>query len=257
MLGIVGLAVAGCGSGDEDGDGVRTDAGRSLELTYAVEGELDDDARVELERILEQRLADLGVGDASAEVDGDRVEIDVDDPGDVDPGEVEDVVQLRAELTFRPVLAELPGGATGSSAAAPPTSEDPPPTETVPDAAGERGYQLGPAEVTGDVIEDARAETGPDGRWSIALVMTQDGIVRFNETASRCAPPSAPCPTGQLAIVLDGVVHSAPVIQEPRFERDQITISGDFSEEEAKDLALVLRYGALPAALTLVASSGP
>ena len=60
------------------------------------------------------------------------------------------------------------------------------------------------------------------------------------------------CPTGQLAIVLDSVVQSAPTIQTPSFERDEIQISGTFTEEEAKRLALALNYGSLPTALTLV-----
>ena len=56
-------------------------------------------------------------------------------------------------------------------------------------------------------------------------------------------------PDGQLAIVLDSVVQSAPSINEPSYEADQIQISGSFTESEAKDLALVLRYGSLPVEL--------
>jgi preprotein translocase subunit SecD len=76
-----------------------------------------------------------------------------------------------------------------------------------------------------------------------------DGIDLFNQVAAQCNPPSQVCPTGQLAIVLDSVVQSAPTIQQSSYERDQIQISGDFSESEAKDLALVLRYGSLPVEL--------
>jgi preprotein translocase subunit SecD len=57
------------------------------------------------------------------------------------------------------------------------------------------------------------------------------------------------CPTGRLAIVLDSVVQSAPTINEPSYSKDSISISGSFSEGEAKDLALVLRYGSLPVEL--------
>ena len=49
-------------------------------------------------------------------------------------------------------------------------------------------------------------------------------------------------------MVRSGVV-SAPTIQQPSYERDQISISGSFNEGEAKNLALVLRYGSLPVAL--------
>jgi preprotein translocase subunit SecD len=52
-----------------------------------------------------------------------------------------------------------------------------------------------------------------------------------------------------LAIVLDSVVQSSPSISEASYEADSISISGSFGESEAKDLALVLRYGSLPVEL--------
>jgi len=55
----------------------------------------------------------------------------------------------------------------------------------------------------------------------------------------------------QLAIILDGVVRSAPTIQE-RIARGRAQITGGFSAEEAKDLAIVLRAGALPAPVRIV-----
>jgi preprotein translocase subunit SecD len=112
-------------------------------------------------------------------------------------------------------------------------------------------YQLGPSLATGRVVSSANAELDQAGRWTVALEMHggDDGIGLFNQVAAQCNPPSQVCPTGQLAIVLDSVVQSAPTIQQSSYERDQIQISGDFSESEAKDLALVLRYGSLPVEL--------
>ena len=54
-----------------------------------------------------------------------------------------------------------------------------------------------------------------------------------------------------LAIVLDGNVHSAPVIHE-RIPSGQAQISGGFTFEEANDLAIVLRTGALPAPVRIL-----
>lgn len=48
------------------------------------------------------------------------------------------------------------------------------------------------------------------------------------------------CPTGQVAILLDGEVLSAPTVQQPSFERDQIVIAGEFTEPEATDIAQTL-----------------
>ncbi|KQC06692.1 MAG: preprotein translocase subunit SecD [Smithella sp. SDB] len=55
----------------------------------------------------------------------------------------------------------------------------------------------------------------------------------------------------RLAIVLDGVVHSAPVIQE-KISGGQAQITGNFTMEEARDLAIVLRAGALPAPVNIL-----
>ncbi|HET6665310.1 MAG TPA: protein translocase subunit SecD [Acidimicrobiales bacterium] len=115
---------------------------------------------------------------------------------------------------------------------------------------GEGVFQLGPTLATGQIVSSARAEV-PQGQWLVALSMRggANGIDKFNEIAAQCNPPSEVCPTGRLAIVLDSVVQSAPTINEPRYSKDDITISGSFSEGEAKDLALVLRYGSLPVEL--------
>lgn len=55
----------------------------------------------------------------------------------------------------------------------------------------------------------------------------------------------------QLAIVLDGVVYSAPVIQE-KISGGRASITGSFTMEEARDLAIVLRAGALPAPVVIL-----
>jgi preprotein translocase subunit SecD len=54
---------------------------------------------------------------------------------------------------------------------------------------------------------------------------------------------------GLIAIVLDGEVITAPQIRAPAFERDRIIISGSFEKQGAEDVALALRYGALPVEL--------
>jgi preprotein translocase subunit SecD len=112
-------------------------------------------------------------------------------------------------------------------------------------------YQLGPSEATGEIVDDAQAQLNPNGQWTVALEMKggADGIDQFNAIAAQCNPPSETCPTGQLAIVLDSIVQSAPTIQSSSFEEDDISISGSFTESEAKDLALALRYGSLPVTL--------
>jgi preprotein translocase subunit SecD len=136
-----------------------------------------------------------------------------------------------------------------------PREEDLPDAEVTLEEVGDDGkavftYRLGPAGATGRIVKTARAELGQNGQWTVALeIKGGDGIAAFNALAAECFSKAETCPTGQLAIVLDSEVQSAPTIQQASFEADQIQISGTFSESEAKDLALVLRYGSLPVTL--------
>ena len=110
-------------------------------------------------------------------------------------------------------------------------------------------YVLGPVEVTGADLRSAQAvfitsgqlQGGGDAGWQISFTLTGEGSRRFAEVTQRLV--------GQrLAIVLDGVVQSAPVIEEA-ITGGQGQITGNFTEEEAKDLAVVLNSGALPVEL--------
>ena len=117
----------------------------------------------------------------------------------------------------------------------------------------DRAYDLGPSLADGTIVKTAQADI-QNGQWLVRLEMRggENGIDKFNEIAGKCyqqAPDPQVCPSGQLAIVLDSVVQSAPAIQQPSYEADGIQISGSFTEREAKDLALVLRYGSLPVEL--------
>ena len=132
---------------------------------------------------------------------------------------------------------------------------------TAPDATG-RVYHLlmGPALATGAALESAQAVV-EFAQWNVQVTALEgpDGIGRFNEAARACyyeSPDPTLCPTGQLGIVLDHVVESAPVVNARSFERDRINISGSFGEAEARDLALVLDYGALPMEFEDPAESG-
>jgi preprotein translocase subunit SecD len=153
-------------------------------------------------------------------------------------------------------------GATTTTTAPPlddlsttPREEDDPEEQVILEEVDDEGepvakYVLGPAAATGRIVQTARAELQPTGEWAVALeIRGGDAIDTFNQVASECFNGAATCPSQRLAIVLDSQVVSAPTIQQPSYERDQISISGSFNEAEAKNLALVLRYGSLPVAL--------
>jgi len=113
-------------------------------------------------------------------------------------------------------------------------------------------YKLGPTLLTGRTVEDAQAGL-QNGNWTVNPVFRggEDGIDQFNAAAAKCNAGDPTCPgssgqPGRLAIVLDSEVLSAPTINQANFSRDQIEISGSFTEDEAKALAVSLRFGSLP-----------
>ena len=110
------------------------------------------------------------------------------------------------------------------------------------------GFLVGPAGADGLVFtNDASAEIN-NGNW-VVNVGLQDGPTGadlWNALTTKCFNRDAVCPTGQIAIVLDGKVISAPVVQEAIFSGGTVQISGDFTEGEARDLAKILEFGAVP-----------
>ena len=97
--------------------------------------------------------------------------------------------------------------------------------------------------VSGEMLTDARSSFDQNGRPSVSFSLTPEGGKRFGRvTARNIGKP--------FAIILDGKVVSAPVIQAQIFSSGQIT--GQFTVSETKDLSLLLRAGALPAPLTVM-----
>jgi preprotein translocase subunit SecD len=127
----------------------------------------------------------------------------------------------------------------------------------------QRRYLLGPAFLTGSAVSGADAVFNQgSNEWQVNLNLKggNNGIDTWNRVTQLCFNGDATCPgigsrgKGLVAITLDGIVKSAPEIQPDNasfspFQADQISISGNFGETEAKNLALVLRYGALPVQL--------
>jgi preprotein translocase subunit SecD len=101
------------------------------------------------------------------------------------------------------------------------------------------------AVLTGDLLSDARVDI--DSRFNepyVSISFNPAGAKIFDEVTGANVKK-------RLAIILDNVVYSAPVIQE-RISGGHAQITGRFSLEDAKDLSIVLRSGALPAPLKML-----
>jgi len=99
--------------------------------------------------------------------------------------------------------------------------------------------------LTGASLETAKVQISDRfGEPSVSLKFNSQGAVDFERITGENVRK-------HLAIVLDGVVHSAPVIQE-RISGGHAQITGNFTMDQARDLAIVLRAGALPAPVNIL-----
>lgn len=111
---------------------------------------------------------------------------------------------------------------------------------------------VGPAQGTGEVFSDNASAVVLDNGWGVTVDLRggADGEDVFNAVAAECNQQASTCPTGQLAIELDGTIQSAPSMNAASYSGG-VEISGDFSPDEARNLARVINSGSLPVQLQL------
>ncbi len=122
------------------------------------------------------------------------------------------------------------------------------------ESSGQAKYNLEPAFIRGTNVTGATAQLPTNGiGWVVSLEFDSEGAAALADASTKlsalpeCGTAGAnPC--NAFAIVLDGVVESAPRFNEPILG-GQAQIEGNFTQQEAKDLANVLKYGALPVTL--------
>ena len=265
VLFALGAAGATAAAGNEPQLGLDLQGGVSVVLAPTENvnsGVLDQSIE-----IIRNRVDALGVAEPDISRQGDNIIVQL--PGVKDQDRALEIVGQTAELRFRPVQAALPAeddpeaSTTTTALTTEPETTTPTTPTTVPEGITPREedladatvtlpeledgeiiarYVLGPAELTGEIVKTARAipPQAAEG-WTVTVDFTGKGADAFDEMASRYVGQ-------QVAIVLDGVVRSAPVIREARFGGTAVISGGEggMGEREAKDLALVLRYGALP-----------
>jgi preprotein translocase subunit SecD len=218
--------------------------------------------------IIRNRVDALGVAEPEITRQGSSIIVSL--PGVKNKDRALEVVGETAQLLFRPVVQQLPATATATTTTAPaptttvvegatPSATTVPPdlTKTTPPDQDQEGqqvvlpekdssgnvtsrYLLGPAEVKGQALSSASAVVEPStGAWEVQFSLTGEGTKQWNDMAATVGQGN------QIAIDLDGVVKSAPRLDTTDFPGKGV-ITGNFTQREAKDLALVLKYGALP-----------
>jgi preprotein translocase subunit SecD len=197
-----------------------------------------------------ERVDKLGVSEPVIQKYGlGENEILVELPGIDNPAEVEEVIQSTAKLAIHAVV----GGpfATDQEALAS-NGGVIPPDALLMKGSGSAGapdqiWLLKRAsEVEGTDFRDAQPSTDQNGRPNITFTLTTEAGDRFYKYTE--AHQSSSATPGSMAIVLDNKVREVAGINSAIRDRGEIT--GGFTKEQAQDLSLMLRTGALPASIS-------
>lgn len=241
-----------------------------LQAKGTPENPLGDDSIDRLLAVLRNRIDQYGVAEPIIQKSGsDRIIVDL--PGIQDPAAALELIGRTAQLDFREVM-----DSTGTPPPAPIRSNYDSDIQFVqaqerwqraidqlsnssadfqvraktiegsivaPAEEQGRFYLLGPVLLSGKDLVNAQVNPDNLGRLGVSLEFNSEGARLFEEATARLVGK-------QLAIVLDDVVISAPVVQD-RIAGGHAQITGRFTADEAGRLAIMLKAGALPVAVEI------
>lgn len=179
-------------------------------------GELERERALSgLVEVVSQRINLFGVSEASVQLASfegrDRIIVEL--PGVSDPQEAKDLIGRTAQLVFA--------------------------------TADEENQTLVPTDLSGADVESAQVVFDPvDGSPGVGIEFTDEGAAKFEKLTEANIGKNLP-------IVLDGIVISAPVVQE-KITGGSARISGDFSMEDARELSIQINAGSLPVEIELI-----
>ncbi|HJR92035.1 MAG TPA: protein translocase subunit SecD, partial [Acidimicrobiia bacterium] len=218
-----------------------------LEARDTPDIEVTEEVTTRTLEVLRRRVDAFGVAEPTLQLSGDR-RIIVELPGVTDPDEALEVIGRTAQLTFHSVIESYPTGSV------------PPDTEglVIPGDPGEE-LVLGPAAVNGDQVETASGIFDPQGsaQWVVSIEFRSAGGSAWTDLTGEaaCSPPGSA--QRRVAIVLDNSVISSPQVSPSvacgvGITGGETIITGGFTEEDATDLALLIRAGALPVPVEVI-----
>lgn len=212
-----------------------------------IQQQLRAEAVTQARQTIERRVNELGVTEPSIAQQGENGDqILVQLPGVTDVARAKQIIGNPGLLELK--IVEQGPFPTQEAALQAYNNSLPPDLMIVPGAseggaAGGTAYYVvrRAAAVTGRDLRNARPALDENNRPAVSFTLSGDGARRFGQVTEQNI-------NRQLAIILDGRVTSAPVIQSRISDQGRIT--GNFTTQEAQDLSLTLRSGALPAKLT-------
>lgn len=203
--------------------------GSRVKLNYTVSEQFKTTTKIgsvnQAVETLRNRVDQFGVSEPLIQRIGeDRVMLQM--PGLKDIEALKRIVGTVAKLEFRLTALDKASGVT------------------LQDKQGSKYTVEDDVKMGGDAVDNAQVSIDPSHGVQVILNLNSDGAKAFRRITTDF--------TGRnLAIILDNKVFSSPRINEP-IPNGQAVISGGFTPEEARELAVVLRAGALPAPLTVL-----
>lgn len=239
-------------------------AGQNLVLTMSEKDKdvIKDNAANQALETIRNRIDQFGVSEPTIQRQGDN-EIVVQLPGVKDPKRAIDLIGKTAQLEFKLLDEESPLAAQLPQSVAPSEEEGllsqfadklPEGDEILFEKKVNRETGVVRKEpillkkqaiMTGDLLSEAKVSL--DSQFSepyVSITFNEEGARRFEEVTGANVKK-------RMAIILDNTVYSAPVIQE-KIAGGSAQITGNFNMDDAKDLAIVLKAGALPAPLKML-----
>ncbi len=199
-----------------------------------------EDATDRVVEIIRNRIDELGVREPSISKQG-STQVVVQLPGITDRERAKEIIGRTAHLEFKVVSED---SALIQKAEAGPVPEGYEYKEIKEGMGAAKVLLSTEAALTGDHLTNASVGFDQYGQPIVQLQFDKEGAKIFDQFTFQNIGK-------RLAIVLDGKVHSAPVIRD-RIPNGEAQISGNFTSQEASDLALVLRAGALPAPVNVI-----
>ncbi len=204
--------------------------------------EADAEATDRARDVLRGRVDALGVAEPTIARSGEN-RIIVELPGLQDPREAAEVIGQTAQLTFHEVLSP-----------ADPSVEPEDGQIVLPDESGQ-DLLLGAPLLDGNGVGDAAAASDAQalGQWSVNVDFNGQGADGWRQLVSdACANPAA---GNRVAIVLDDQVISSPGVVQQLCQSGgggSTSITGDYTQETADDLAVLIKGGALPVPVDII-----
>ncbi|RLE10218.1 protein translocase subunit SecD [Candidatus Aerophobetes bacterium] len=186
--------------------------------------------------VIRNRIDQFGVREPTIARQGER-RIVVDLPGIEKPQRAVDIIGKTALLEFK--LVDEKGDIDEAL-----EGKIPPGDEILYDSEGKPYLLKKEALLTGRNLKDARVEIGQWGQPYVSMELDSEGAEKFAQITGRHIGE-------RLAIILDDVVKSAPVIK-TRIPNGKAVIEGNFTMDEANELRIVLKSGALPVPFNII-----